>query len=129
VREKTISGAAPSRAESMEAVRRADAPGEAPWRPIETAPTDGSFVLVWFRGEAHVARYSPIWHPDNLRWNVRHPQTGAANDMRVVTDIGVPMWGEEPLPVEVAPHQGPTHWAPLPLSPPVAGSEVLEKGK
>lgn len=79
------------------------------WQPIDTAPKDGTPVLVWFRGGAHVARYSPLWHPDNLRWIVNHPKWDD-RDMQVVSEIE-PNEFQQRLGMI-----GPTLW--MPITPP-----------
>ncbi len=81
------------------------------WKPIETAPKDGTSVLVWFYGEPHVAVYAPIWTPENKRWFVRHPKWPDSSSWSQVTEI-------EPNQFQVmAGLVGPTHWMPLPEPP------------
>lgn len=88
------------------------------WQPIGTAPRDGTPVMVWFRGEYHVAQFIGIWAPENLKWCVKPPKTGLEDDMRPVHDISIPVWSDGvPIP---GGHSGPTHWMPLP-SPPTDG--------
>ena len=63
--------------------RRAD------WRPIETAPKDGTPILIARGGEVDGA----LWNPETDRWDTIGP-----------SNIGlVPDW--------------PTHWQPLPEPP------------
>jgi hypothetical protein len=80
------------------------------WQPIETAPKDGTKVLVLFNGEPHVAQYAPIWSPENKRWMVNHPRW-RADDMQMVSEI-------DPNEHQIAyGMKGPTHWMPLPEPP------------
>lgn len=80
------------------------------WQLIETAPKDGTRVLVLFNGEPHVARYAPVWAPGNLHWIVNHPRW-RSEDMQMVSEI-------EPNEFQVlAGYKGPTHWMPLPSAP------------
>jgi len=46
------------------------------WQDISTAPKDGTPILVWFRGQMHVAEFGAIWSPENMHWHVREPATG-----------------------------------------------------
>lgn len=67
--------------------RRAD-----DWMPIETAPRDGTRVVLWGASESVLA----YWYGDSLGWQLVH--TGAwAED----ADVGI----------------DPTHWRPLPEGP------------
>lgn len=86
------------------------------WQPFETAPLDGTPVLVFFRGEMHVASHSPVWHKDNLRWVVTEPLTGPASayNHRCAHDIGITLINGDPV---IGGCEGPTHWMPLPLPP------------
>lgn len=59
------------------------------WQPIETAPKDGSYVLVWAESGHEFAR----WFRAGECW-IR------AEDMQN-------LWGED----------APTHWMPLPAPP------------
>jgi hypothetical protein len=87
------------------------------WQPIDTAPKDGTPILVWFRGRMHVAEYGPIWHAHNKHWFVRDPATDQEETSTMVKQItrtnidGRPISGT---------HEGPTHWAALPSSAPHA---------
>lgn len=84
------------------------------WRPIETAPKDGTRVLVWLCGEAHVAEYCAVWHPDNKRWCVREPANLRGEPSNVVKDISQVLIDGRPI---LGTHAGPTHWMPLPEPP------------
>lgn len=68
------------------------APGPHPWRPIETAPTDGTPVLTCRAG----SHFDPIIasHDDSGRWGALE------SDMSM-------FWLDTP-----------THWMPLPEPPP-----------
>lgn len=85
------------------------------WQPIESAPRDGTPVLVWSEGAAYVAEWCAIWHPDNKKWCVPNADRRRDGDMRIVSDIGPDLepdgspspWGRT----------GPTHWAPIPPRP------------
>jgi hypothetical protein len=79
------------------------------WQPIETAPKDGTSVLVMFRGLMFVAEFVPIWHPDNKQWAVRLPPTQQNLRETTVTQISPPMNGGKPYP---GMWEGPTHWMP-----------------
>lgn len=84
------------------------------WQTIETAPMDGTQILVWFRGRMHVAQYGPIWHPDNKHWFVRDPATGEEETSNIVQQITRPNIDGHPI---AGAHEGPTHWYPLPPAP------------
>lgn len=90
------------------------------WHPIETAPRDGTPVLVWCEGRAMVAAYGPLWTPDNpvRSWLVSHAERVGEGGIRMVTDIGP---GERPWGRE-----GPSHWSPIPAAPDttIAASQV-----
>lgn len=87
-----------------------------PWQTIDSAPLDGTPVLVVFRGEMHVASYSAVWHPDNLRWVVAEPLTGPASayNHRCVHDIDITLYEGKPV---IGGCEGPSHWMPLPAMP------------
>lgn len=89
------------------------------WRPIETAPKDGTPVLVMFRGLMVVAEFVPIWHADNKQWAVRIPPTQQEVRGTSVTQISPPSIDGKPYP---GMWLGPTHWMPLP-KPPTEGAE------
>ena len=66
------------------------------WQPIETAPKDGTKVLlVSNRGQVYIGQY------DDDRW-VRKPE---------------PYWCIAGMPKTHARAQRPTHWMPLPEPP------------
>lgn len=80
------------------------------WQPIDTAPKDGTPIVVWHNGDYHIARWSPLWTENNKTWLVRHPDwTG----------------GHPTIVSEIEPNEfqrragltGPTHWMPLPAAP------------
>lgn len=88
---------------------------ESQWQKIDTAPKDGTRILVWFRGEMFVAFFGPVWHPENLKWLVPEPNTKADGDGRIVSDISEPVWSDgTKIP---GGHDGPTLWHPLPDQP------------
>lgn len=76
--------------QAIEYVRR----DKAAWRPIETAPTDGTRVLVWVAGCDELPAFQAIAS--------HHPQAGWAVD-------------------EVRPT---THWMPLPAPPEQADDDA-----
>lgn len=87
--------------ETMPAAVRSNG-GLGGWRPIETAPKDGSTVLVWFsdlyNGTADLAR----WDNDQYARKPRPYWTG--NRERILGTVAY--------------RQGkPTHWMPLPEPP------------
>ena len=81
------------------------------WQSMDTAPLDGTPVLVLFRGHVYVAEYRVFIHPENLRWCVPTPPTGLRDERRAIMDIGPRIWLDDtPIP-------GPVAWAPLPPLP------------
>jgi hypothetical protein len=75
-------------AQSLKREREAKA-----WRPIETAPRDGTEVLMWW----------PYWS--------KHPERGAFKSGRWETMAALSAMDDD---------IGPTHWLPIP-SPPESG--------
>lgn len=68
------------------------------WQPIETAPRDGSLVLVW----------PPTWdgHPAPLaRWEPEEFKRRPRPYWRRNDDVGLPF---------VSRNNPPTHWRPIP---------------
>ncbi len=85
------------------------------WQTIDSAPKNGTPVLVWFCGRMHVAEYTAVWHPDNLKWCVREAARGDGQPTTTVVDISQPTFPDgRPIP---GGHAGPTHWMPLPAPP------------
>jgi len=81
------------------------------WQPIETAPTDGTAVLLYVRGCWRLSR----WAADRAN----HVTIGFCNSGRWLSvetedcgSMGGEMtgWMEDHQPIDVEP----THWAPLP---------------
>jgi hypothetical protein len=68
------------------------------WQPIETAPKDGTAVLLYSDGDCSVARF------DGRNWQV---QGDGQNAVRYMSDFGT----------EYLTHDWPTHWQPLPEPP------------
>jgi hypothetical protein len=69
------------------------------WQPIESAPRDGTNILVWWPAQMHC--------PVTAHWN-----TGKWSDAGIgwkLTGWGMAMQTE------------PTHWMPLPLPPELRG--------
>ncbi len=87
---------------------------EREWRTMDSAPRDGTPVLVWFRNRCHVAEYGPVLHPDNKCWFVREPATGVEEKACLVAVIDPPTMGGNPIPGTFS---GPSHWQPLPAPP------------
>ena len=78
------------------------------WQPIETAPKDGTAILVWCPGtvdSVHVSKLMvAVWDPDE--WNADDVR-GAFRYNRYDSGVyGVLDWDDEP-----------THWMPLPKPP------------
>lgn len=67
------------------------------WQPIETAPRDGSRILVWSArtGRTNVAK----WDDDSF---AKHPK---------------PYWELESYRTMDARQRQPTHWMPMPAAP------------
>jgi hypothetical protein len=89
------------------------------WKPIETAPKDGSYVLCW----------APGWeNPCFLIWKINSrivsaKQTGK-NTWQNIGDMAESYFGDpqEMDDYELAkPGGGPTHWVSLPPFPEVGG--------
>lgn len=75
------------------------------WRPIETAPKDGTYVLVAGRYDSpHVAGFLPLYRGGQRRW-ISVGCDGAA--IRSQDDFGTEYQEAGPL----------THWMPLPDAP------------
>ena len=68
------------------------------WQSIETAPKDGTVILVWQRGKVWLSRW------DSQRHN-KHPRPFWAGGVSAV-------WGNA-----VSRSDPPTHWMPLPQPP------------
>lgn len=88
----------------------ADVIREQAWQSIETAPKDGTPIVVWWEGDYHVARYEPLYVAENMCWLVRHAER---SQPRIVSEIG-PV--TDPFQI-AAGMKGPTHWMPLPAPP------------
>ncbi len=73
------------------------------WRPIATAPKDGTFVLLFVAGRE-------AWCPTVGRWN--DGQT--YNSFGEILSEG---WGDEITTFHVPGLNMPTHWMPLPAPP------------
>jgi len=74
------------------------------WQPIGTAPHGGP-VLAW----------APNWElPTWIVWHERHPRTERS---------GWDWWGEADGWYELANESKPTHWLPLPATPPLNGDD------
>lgn len=97
--------------EPTQSGRAQDAPSV--WQPIETAPRDGTEVLIWCEGRRLVAEFGPVWGQD--QWMVRMAEDPRAGVFKTVTRLGPEhdengnlKWGSRP---------GPTLWQPLPEPP------------
>jgi hypothetical protein len=80
------------------------------WQPIETAPRDGTNILVWVRGECAVA----YWVKDAFGkcWGLSTPRhKDDPSKMRTYSTLGPRLW--EGMVID----EGPTHWRPLPTPP------------
>lgn len=72
------------------------------WQPIETAPRDGTSVLLYVRGKQCVGRwFLEMWHD----WGVQAPFSDAFSPVGEII-IG-----------SVIVRSGPTHWMSLPPPP------------
>lgn len=69
------------------------------WQPIETAPKDGSAILIW---QPDRSKYWGLGNFDDLRYAIGY--------WRVADKIG--SWGNRNSAVV-----NPTHWMPLPAPP------------
>lgn len=96
--------------DDLSALRAHDAALLAPyqWQPIETAPKDGTEVILWFpfKGIAINGLYGEVSEGD---W-----ETGNRTWMEWL--VADELWFQED------PSQAPTHWMPLP------STEAIEKG-
>lgn len=70
------------------------------WQPIETAPKDGTDILVWYSGAVRVTR----WY---VHYMNGHPDLRRAPEWDQDVMYGPSYYG----PME------PTHWMPLPQPP------------
>lgn len=75
------------------------------WRPIEAAPKDGTSILVFRDGEAHVAR----WYAEACVWGCSAPVP--PGNVRTFSGIGPWRFGN------IEAWAGPSHWQPLPAPP------------
>lgn len=57
------------------------------WRPIETAPHDGTSVLLSFEGDVHEGQY----HPDEDGWWLANSHPTDYWDGRIYPDAWMPM--------------------------------------
>jgi len=81
-----------------------------PWLPIETAPKDGTRILLFREGQQYVGRWYPVYET----WGVaaqREP-----GEWGSFTSIGECRVGQVKF------WDGPTHWMPLP-PPPATGAQ------
>lgn len=76
------------------------------WEPIETAPKDGTRVLVYCSEQIGVAFWGPVWAPEDMQWIAR--MTPAHPDEMNTTSKALG-------PTKYVP--GPSHWMPLPATP------------
>lgn len=89
----------------------------ADWQPIETAPKDGTEILVtWQRfnkedprellaPEVTIAYWTGLWGPGSETWHGRGPTRWDGN------------WEAAELTHRMFAAAGPTHWMPLPEPP------------
>lgn len=82
------------------------------WQPIETAPRDGTRVMLW-RGFTAIGSWSEMviaeWVDDAWRWPDHHDNPSTHGD-----------WSEENIADGYEDAKSFTHWMPLP-SPPLRG--------
>lgn len=78
------------------------------WQSIDTAPQDGSSVLVFARGDV----FQAYWNMQYERWAANEPRSLNPEDrMRIFHDLG-------PTKLETRViDAGPSHWMPLPEAP------------
>lgn len=84
---------------------------DSPWQPIETAPKDGTPVLIGWHDDAGA------WQERRAWWDREFAIEGCDDDMNTLwkqawTDYRVASFGYE----EVWEYE-PTHWMPLPAPP------------
>jgi hypothetical protein len=72
------------------------------WKPIETAPKDGSTILVW-------GKY--MIHPSPAEWNMNRKEWRAVWDGSRVIESQGDTW------IDYAEPSGVSHWMPLPKPP------------
>jgi len=72
------------------------------WQPIETAPKDGSWFLIWAHGQPEVGRYSP------MMWTTYEP---VENGLYRAVEKPVTEWSG------FNNFAAATHWMPLPEPP------------
>jgi hypothetical protein len=85
------------------------------WRPIETAPKDGTKILVCRGGEPYVAYWSSVWHPDSVMWVADIPNSNPPTVAALGPEFAEP-WTRH----------GPTHWLPIPEMPGTERELALE---
>lgn len=87
------------------------------WQSIETAPTDGSDILLLAHGMAIQARFCPGEWSHSIEGDEYDGPVWSAFDDAVSFEI------EECGPLPTGMHHGPvTHWMPLPPAPKDMGS-------
>jgi len=85
-------------------------PGFGEWRPIETAPKDGTAVWLWHEGQAYIGycRRSD-WLCKADKWSAKF-YVSRADEERKACGLPDETWGTN---FEI----NPTHWMPLPPPP------------
>lgn len=77
------------------------------WRPIETAPMDGTRVMLW-RGSPHIGTWAEMviaeWYDGAWSWPTDNPSTHGE-------------WSPDDLVNGYYSREGFTHWMPLPATP------------
>ena len=92
------------------------------WLPIETAPKDGTYVLVWVRGEAAVTKW--INDPFGKCWGITTPpHPNNPDQSRTYSNVGPRGW--EGVVIDA----GPSHWQPLPASPAQPSADRSDGGE
>lgn len=91
------------------------------WQPIDTAPKDGTWVIL-YDPKATPAVTTGIW--DHDFWAVWNDAKQDTDWVGAWTNCHVSSFGYEEL-VEL----NPTHWMPLPESPNATGSPTGQEGR
>lgn len=85
------------------------------WRPIDSAPRNGSAILLYTPAKAWPGRQSDMEKVPGIQpgyWRIEYGRGWWQTDL---WDWDAGEWGG-PLPIELSP----THWAPIPELPPSA---------
>lgn len=88
------------------------------WQPIETAPKDGTRILIFVPGNAAEFEHYDGIHAARFEAEMMHPETktgrGILPELNGMWVAGGELWSDSVL--EFA-YEQPTHWMPLPEPP------------